>query len=710
MKKTILMSFFLVMLGTILSLAQTVNVKTFGVSPRDVARDTAVPKYFDISYNGLQNVGKEVKVYLQGTSTLALTSSAAWHFASVPANSNASFGVVKDVDTSIQIISFIPDLVGTYEIEFSDGGQVALIAINAGLYLGVEGGAVSCKTCHGPIPAIKPNIYDKWLETGHAMIFTEAMAGTLSDHYGPNCISCHTTGYIPASNDGFDDLDWVYPSGPDSLNEGTWELLLTNSPKAMKRANIQCESCHGPGSGHQGDLSNSKMVKSLDSKNCAWCHDSGTHHAFPEQWNHSGDDATEFDGRGFEGGHAKGSYVQSAGTRSGCSPCHSGSAYVLWVREGRPVNADGLPAATSFVPPATNISCAVCHDPHDATNLHQLRFSNTNLQLGDGTPLTFDKYGTGTQCMECHRSRRYAKTYASNVNSASGSYGAHHGPQADMLLGKNAPDYGIEFSSSPHAVAVLPGEDQGNACVNCHMAGELADAEGNIILVGGHSWNMNNAEGEDHVEACQPCHGNVGESFKVKKYYLNGNADLDGNGTAKGLQVEVHGLMEQLSTFLPHDADGNVSITKTNADSMALTPAIMRAGYVYKWIEEDRSLGMHNPAFTVSLLKAAIEEMGGVTSIEYPGTELPSDYQLSQNYPNPFNPATKINFSIPEQSNVKITIYDVVGNQIAILEDGVKSAGNYSVDWNASNNASGIYFYKLESNNFVQVRKMVLMK
>ncbi len=51
------------------------------------------------------------------------------------------------------------------------------------------------------------------------------------------------------------------------------------------------------------------------------------------------------------------------------------------------------------------------------------------------------------------------------------------------------------------------------------MAGELANAEGNIILVGGHSWNMNNAEGEDHVEACQPCHGNVGESFKVKKYY-----------------------------------------------------------------------------------------------------------------------------------------------------------------------------------------------
>ena len=262
MKKSILVFFFCITVGAILSFAQTVNVETYGVAPRDVARDTDVPKYFDVSYNGLKNVGKEVKVYLEGTSSVALNN-AAFAFASKPSGSNATFGAVKNVDTSTQIISFIPDVIGTYDIEFSSGGNIALITINAGLYLGVEGGAVSCKTCHGPIPAVNPNIYDKWLGTGHAMIFTEAMAGTLSDHYGPNCISCHTTGYIPgASNDGFDDLDFVYPSGPDSLNEGTWELLLTNSPEAMKRANIQCESCHGPGSAHQGDLSNSKMVKS----------------------------------------------------------------------------------------------------------------------------------------------------------------------------------------------------------------------------------------------------------------------------------------------------------------------------------------------------------------------------------------------------------------------------------------------------------------
>jgi hypothetical protein len=701
MKKSLLVFFLLISTLTISTFAQSVTVKTFGVSPRDVARDT-VALYFDIAYNSLQNVGKEVKVYLKGTSDVAL-SNPTWGFSSKPAGSNATFGAVKDVDTSNQLVTFIPDVVGTYEIEFASSGQVAIITINAGLYLGVEGGAVSCKTCHGPLPSDNPGIYDKWLGTGHSTMLVRGLNGTLSDHYGPNCISCHTTGYIPgAANDGFDDFGFVFP---DSLYPGQYDNMVAQFPDAMKRANVQCESCHGPGSEHQGDLSKSRMVKSLDTENCAWCHDSGTHHAFPEQWDHSGEDATEFDGRGFHGGHAKGAFVGYAGGRNGCSPCHSGAGYVQWIHEDRPVNSIGNPSGTLVLPEATNISCAVCHDPHDASNIHQLRSGGG--VLGDGTTYSFAQYGTGTQCMDCHRSRRYAAEYANDIGNQSSHYGAHHGPQADMLIGKNAPAYGIQFPSSPHAVAILPGEDQGNACVNCHMAGELADAEGNINKVGGHSWNMNNAEGEDHVEACEPCHGNVGTSFKTKKYYVNGNADLDGNGVAEGLQVEIHGLLEQLATFLPQDGSGNVLIV---GDSTNLTPAIMRGGYVYFFVEEDRSFGIHNPAFTFAMLKAAIEDLGGTVAVDYEEGTTPSTFVLEQNYPNPFNPSTTINFSIPTQSNVKVTIYDVIGNEIAVIANEVKSAGTYSVKWNASSNASGIYFYKLEADNFVQVRKMILMK
>ena len=679
-----------------LSFAQELTLTTYGVSPRDVARDTlVVPQYFDRAYNGLMNVGNETKVYLKGESDVTL-SSPMWSILIAPGGSTAAFGTTKDLDTNIQIITFIPDLVGTYKIEFKDGTAAVTIVINSATYLGVEGGAVSCIGCHNTQQWDYK--YDKWLETGHSDMLTRALNGTWG-FYNAGCIDCHTVGYDPAAaNDGFDDFPFVFP---DSLFPGQYDLMTAAYPDAMARANIQCESCHGPGSAHLGNTTNSKMVQSLSTDNCAWCHDSGTHHAFPEQWDHSGEDATEFDGRGFHGGHAKGTWIARGGSGS-CAPCHSGSGYVKWNYDGRPVNDYGLPASITDPPTPTLITCATCHDPHDATNIHQLRFEDT--QLGDGTPITYDLYGTGSQCMECHRSRRYAFEYASDIDNASSHYGPHHGPQADMLIGANVPDYGIQFPSSPHNVATE------NACVDCHMAGELTDPEGNINVVGGHSFNMNDAEGNDHVESCAPCHGNIGDSFKDKKYYINGNADLDGNGTAEGLQIEVHGILEQLSEFLPHDEDGNVSITEDNADSLDLTPEIMRGGYVYMWIEEDRSFGIHNPAFTIGLLKAAIEELGGVMAVDYPESGMPQEYQLSQNYPNPFNPSTTIEYYLPEQADVNVTIYDALGNELEVLFSGSNSAGTHSLNWNASNYASGIYFYRLNAGTFNQVKKMLLLK
>jgi hypothetical protein len=153
---------------------------------------------------------------------------------------------------------------------------------------------------------------------------------------------------------------------------------------------------------------------------------------------------------------------------------------------------------------------------------------------------------------------------------------------------------------------------------------------------------------------------------------------------------------------------------------MTLTPKIMKAGYAYMWIEEDRSLGIHNPAFTVSLLKASIELMGGVTAIDYPkNSTLPDDYQLSQNYPNPFNPTTMINFSLPTDSKVKITVYDITGSVVKVLVDGDYSAGTHQAQFSSSsisNLASGIYFYQInavsntDGANFTQTKKMVLLK
>jgi hypothetical protein len=98
-----------------------------------------------------------------------------------------------------------------------------------------------------------------------------------------------------------------------------------------------------------------------------------------------------------------------------------------------------------------------------------------------------------------------------------------------------------------------------------------------------------------------------------------------------------------------------------------------------------------------------------VTGISpYEGT--PKSFSLSQNYPNPFNPTTKINFALPKQGFVTLKIYDMLGREVRTLVNEVKSAGNFTVDFNASELSSGIYFYKLETNGFSDIKKMMLIK
>lgn len=90
--------------------------------------------------------------------------------------------------------------------------------------------------------------------------------------------------------------------------------------------------------------------------------------------------------------------------------------------------------------------------------------------------------------------------------------------------------------------------------------------------------------------------------------------------------------------------------------------------------------------------------------------KIPTEYILEQNYPNPFNPSTTINYQIPEASFVTLKVYDVLGNEVAILLNEEKSAGIYKVKFDASNLSSGIYLYKLTAGSFSQTKKLILMK
>ena len=99
-----------------------------------------------------------------------------------------------------------------------------------------------------------------------------------------------------------------------------------------------------------------------------------------------------------------------------------------------------------------------------------------------------------------------------------------------------------------------------------------------------------------------------------------------------------------------------------------------------------------------------------VTGVTKNEGQIPTDYALSQNYPNPFNPSTKIKFDIPKSSLVKLIIYDVLGREIKTLVDEKLNAGRYEVNWNGSGYPSGVYFYKMVTGDFVDVKKMILVK
>ena len=113
--------------------------------------------------------------------------------------------------------------------------------------------------------------------------------------------------------------------------------------------------------------------------------------------------------------------------------------------------------------------------------------------------------------------------------------------------------------------------------------------------------------------------------------------------------------------------------------------AINTAGFIYKLI--DNLVGINDPV-----------------------SEIPNAFSLNQNYPNPFNPETNISFNIAKTTRVRLAVYDILGKEVSVLKDEIMNAGKYSLRFDASNLRSGVYYYKLISNEFTDSKKMILVK
>jgi len=180
----------------------------------------------------------------------------------------------------------------------------------------------------------------------------------------------------------------------------------------------------------------------------------------------------------------------------------------------------------------------------------------------------------------------------------------------------------------------------------------------------------------------------------------------------KGSVDMIDRAKQQLMALLLNVAGGKLSQTEIiSADGATVSQAITYCDNLI-----DDPAGDHEMAKTIcDEINNNREVAAGMiplstVNIAYKQGGIPVTYALSQNYPNPFNPTTGISFTLPQASDVKLEIYNIMGQRVAALVDGHLEAGEHVVQWNASDVASGVYFYRLHAGEFTETRKMMLLK
>lgn len=355
-----------------------------------------------------------------------------------------------------------------------------------------------------------------------------------------------------------------------------------------------------------------------------------------------------------QSGHASGAPAFfSRNTHGECYYCHFAQDFVKFVEDS--ANYDPFEEVEGGdAEYLADITCVTCHDPHGSDNPGSLRL-----------PVSGDE----VICDVCHTSQ---------VESVDVTKTPHH-TTSEALSGSEYFGYqypGESYQNSIHTFAAA------NRCIDCHVHSEGFNSETGTAVTG-HTF-------EASVEACAECHTDY--------YSVVDTSNHETMFDYRGVQSRIDSLMGVLEAELA---------AATSADSQ--TFEFQAALYNYRSVDQEGSMGIHNTKLVEKLLNDAIESFMP-TEVKQEDGLLPAEYNLSQNYPNPFNPSTTIKFSIPEAGNVNITVYDALGKEVAVLADGEFNAGSYKVTWNGADVSSGVYFYRINSENYNQVRKMLLIK
>jgi len=683
--KILLISLVVVSLG----FAQRAKVMIDAMTPEKLAHSGLTTNSVS---SGLHVVANETFVYLspKNIGNTEPINVAAFEFASKPSGSAAVFTNYGD-----KSVYFKPDVKGEYKVKLTitttSGTHDTTVSVYSANYVGtgnfdgVAAAYPNCMSCHGTTPKFT-QIFDKWKVSGHATIFKNGIDGSPT-YYNQSCFKCHTVGYnhdVAAVNNGFDDvaatLGWTFTL---PVGAGKWDSLKTMYPALAQYSHIGCENCHGPGGEHAMGGSTAKIAVPQEAGVCGQCHDEPWRHNRYAQWENTLHSNPVWSN----------SFAQAAASQNNnlqnCIRCHDGKGFVNFTK-GVNTNTTGMTSASQV-----HIGCTTCHDPHGNDNPSSIR----NTPAGSDTLAGGFQYtsgGSGQLCMNCHKGRRDGNIFGvTQVTSA--HWGPHYSVQGDVFLGKSAAEFGASYSSTPHSMLFQ------NGCVDCHMVATTDTGTVNRDKVGGHTFALFNPETNYyHTTKCTPCHGQKSswDDFIAR-------SDYDSDGQIESIPQEYNGLLKKLAYYLPPTGVDSIS-WQAIRDSNNVT--INKAYFNYRFFYYEGSKGMHNTMYAVNALRSSIIALGGVLSIDTQMPEIPIEFSLSQNYPNPFNPSTRINYTIPLGTKVRLAVYDLLGKEVAVLVDSYKEAGSYTVEFNGTNLPTGVYFYNLQAGKHNSTKKLMLTK
>lgn len=387
--------------------------------------------------------------------------------------------------------------------------------------------------------------YNNWMVTRHAGAFQTLK--TAGQDKNPACVGCHVVGF--GQPGGF-------------VDEATTAFL----------EGVQCENCHGPARDHVNNVDDpsKRPVKTIAATLCGQCHN-GTHHPTYDEWASSGHAAVDE--------HVADSFT--AGTNlNRCGICHSGDLREMTLVEGKTVPDTALKGVPREE--MNGVTCVTCHDPHRKTGNaapnasgedYQLRYPEVADPVPSNALADVQDPARYNACGQCHHSRE--ATWQTTTRPP------HHSIQATMYVGEMpVPDGTSSLLDNQRSVhRFVPAQ-----CVTCHMeTKEFENAESPADS--GHKFTLKTTGC-----ASATCHGNA---------EANAIADM------QALQAKVASDLANIKSRLGDPSTWEYSTSGGPADQTTVTDQVKQIRFLYYWVVNDLSLGVHNPGYTRAILTSA---------------------------------------------------------------------------------------------------------